>query len=81
MEVGLMLKHQAERAAKGKCGGGLLWISPKKESWRKEKHQHKGLKVAAQQNTPVAAPSNIRASCKKSVVTSRGTFSHFLQTS
>lgn len=81
MEVRLMLKHQAERVNVGKV---LIAVDqPKRRSLdgKKKKNQHKGLKVAAQQDTSVAAPSNIRASCKKFVVTSHGTFSHFLQTS
>lgn len=79
MEVRLLLK-QAERAAKGKCEEGIDCCGSA-PGGKKKKNQHKGQKVAAQQDTSVAAPSNIWTSCKKFVVTSHGIFSHFLQTS
>lgn len=37
--------------------------------------------VAIQQDTSVAAPSTVKALCKKLGVASHGTFSHSLQTS
>lgn len=47
----------------------------------RKQHQLEGLEVAVQQDMSVAAPSSIRAFCKKLEVASHGTFSHFLQTS
>lgn len=46
-----------------------------------KQHKLEGLEVTVQQDMSVAAPSSIRAFCKKLEVTSHGTFSHFLQTS